>query len=364
MSMNLLIVKPSSMGDVIHTLPAAQALKRAHPDGRLGWVVEQAHAPLLARQPFLDEVIVWERSQWRTWGSFAKKLRQGGWNLAIDFQGLWRSGFITWLSGAKRRIGYAPSRELAHWFYTDRVHLATMDRHAVDRNLDLAAVAGAVWPGLPKVRPYLSGMPPVSSQPAGPELFPLFPSEADHVAVEGWLARHEFQPGSHRLVVFNPHCRKPANCWPPDHFTELARRLLDLPNFCVALSGGPGTQALCDRITSPLGEKVWRADGQFGLLATAALLKHAAAVITGDTGPMHIAVAVGAPVVALFGPANPLRTGPYASDAFVLNKYIECSPCFGRNCPLRYDPPKCMAAITPEEVYHTVLKVVERENLL
>jgi len=114
-------------------------------------------------------------------------------------------------------------------------------------------------------------------------------------------------------------------------------------------------RAVCDEIARRLGDGVWRADGQFTLPRTAALFREARVVVTGDTGPMHIAVAVGTPVIALFGPTNPQLTGPYAADAIVLNKHIECSPCLERRCPLNYDPPKCMDLITVEEVYDAVL---------
>lgn len=355
MATSILIVKLSSMGDVVHTLPAAQAIRAAHPNAHLAWAVERAHAEVLARQPWLDETIVWDRRTTRTLLDFLRRLRSRRWDIAIDFQGLLRSGAVTWLCGARRRIGYSPSNEKAHWFYNERVPLETMERHAVERSALLARQLGATCDELPLPRHYLVDEAPRRSM-AGPRLFPLHPSDEDRAAVDGWLAEHRFDPQHQRLVILNPHCRKDANRWPAPRYAALAKRLLALPGVRVALSGGGVARALCDEIATPFGGSVWRADGRFGLLGSAELFRRASTVVTGDTGPMHLAVAVGAPVVALFGPANSLRTGPYASDAIVLDQRLQCAPCYARQCPLNYDPPRCLELISVESVLQAVLE--------
>jgi lipopolysaccharide heptosyltransferase I len=352
---NVLIVKLSSLGDVIHTLPAAQAIRAAWPHCRLGWVVETDQASLLHRQPFLDEVVEWDRRRWGSWPGFLRRLRRTRWDVAIDFQGLFRSGLVTFLSGASRRVGYSPGRELAHWFYTDGVPIDGLRRHAVDRYLDLAGRLGTPLPGGLEAAPGAVHEPRGAPSSDGTALFPLPSSEEDRAAVRLWLQRHGYQADRHRLVVLNPHSRRDANRWPPDQFAGLARGLLANPAIRVVLAGGTVARATCDRIAGQLGDGVWRADGAFSLPRTAALFREAGVVVTGDTGPMHMAVAVGTPVVALFGPTSPQLTGPYAADAIVLDKQIECAPCLERRCPLKYDPPKCMELITVEEVYDAVL---------
>lgn len=361
MASSILIVKLSSLGDVVHTLPAAQALRGAFPNAHVGWAVEQGHAPLVRDQPWLDEVVEWNRQNPRTFYQFIRRLRQRRWDLAIDFQGLMRSAVITRLSGAPRRIGFRPTRELAHWLYTETVPLVSMEEHAVERSMRLAAHVCATLDGLPMDRPYLRGQSPTPTSD-GPRLFPLQSSPEDIAAVEDWLAEHRFDPWAHRLVILNPHCRKDANQWLPEYFTELARRLLARPEIRVILAGGPVARDLCDRIAAPLGRDVWRADGRFSLMRSTALFKRANLLVTGDTGPMHLAVAVGTPVVALFGPASPLRTGPYASDAVVLSKHLECSPCFARQCPLKHDPPLCMQQITVDEAHRAILEQLQRSE--
>jgi ADP-heptose:LPS heptosyltransferase len=168
--------------------------------------------------------------------------------------------------------------------------------------------------------------------------------------VDRWWQEQRLQPGE-RLVLLNPHCRKDANRWPADRFTELAARLMKESRTRVALVGGVIARDVCDAIAAPLGNRVARADGAMSLLASAELIRRADVFVTGDTGPMHIAAAMGTPIVALFGPANPLRTGPYDKNATVIQRSLPCSPCYARDrCPLGHAVPQCMAEIGVDEV--------------
>lgn len=383
MPQRILIVKLSSMGDVIHTLPAAQALRRRFPEAHLAWAVERAHAGILRDQACLDEVIEWNRGTWRNFASFIARLRSQTWDLAIDFQGLFRSGFVTRASGAVRRVGFSPTRERAHWFYNERVPVPAGAMHAVEKSLLLIKPLGATVPGLPLSRSYLARNSQLlqldgpgeilataerttlrrgAHDAAGNLLFPLSIRNAERTAVEAWLGAHRFDPSRQRLVILNPHCRKPANIWPAKHFSELAARLLEQPGVRVAVSGGPAARELCDEIAAPLGDRLWRADGMFSLLGSAELIRRANLFVTGDTGPMHIAAAVGAPIVALFGPADPLKTGPYSTDAVVLSKQLPCAPCFAKHCPLGHRPAKCMSDISVDDAFAAVLDILQTET--
>ncbi|MBL8830322.1 MAG: glycosyltransferase family 9 protein, partial [Planctomycetaceae bacterium] len=234
MASRILIVKLSSLGDVLHTLPAAQVLRRRFPEAHIAWAVEQLHAPLLADQPWLDERIVWQRTARGGFRHFIAQLRSQPWDIAIDFQGLFRSGLVTRLSGARRRIGAAQAREFAPLFYTERVTLPSLDVHAVEKSYELVKPLGAVDTRLPLVRPYLADQPPHASQD-GRELFPLFPSQGDRAAVDRWCAEHGYDPTREQLVILNPDCRREANRWPIARFADVARRLLDQPGVRVAL---------------------------------------------------------------------------------------------------------------------------------
>ena len=361
MATSILIVKLSSLGDVLHTLPAAQALRRRYPDAHIAWAVEAAHSALLNDQPWLDERIVWERNAAGGFRKFVSQLRSQPWDLAIDFQGLFRSGLVTRLSGARRRVGSRQAREFAGVFYNQRVNIASPDRHAVEKNLELIAplfrstdIADVV-PGMPLERPYLFGQAPLPTQ-QGREWFPLYPSAADIAEVDAWCNKHGYEPHRERLVVINPDCRRQANRWPPSRFIELARRLLKIPGVRVALTGGPGAKLLCDQIAYLVGKQLWRADGRLSILGSTELLSRSHLLLTGDTGPMHLAAAVDLPVVALVGATSPVRTGPYTTDAVVLREPLECSPCLAKKCRLGHALPPCMDRIEVESVIQTILR--------
>jgi ADP-heptose:LPS heptosyltransferase len=229
--------------------------------------------------------------------------------------------------------------------------------HAVDRSLALVESLGARFEGMPISRHCVSenGAADCGYAPAAIEMFPLAIGAEERGAVDAWLAARRVDPTRNPLVILNPHCRKDANIWPAARFSELAQRLL-ADGVDVALTGGPIAKPWCDEIAAPLADRVLRADGAFSLLGSAELIRRAALFVTGDTGPMHIAAAVGTPIVALFGPADPLRTGPYASDAVVLTKRLACAPCFATHCPLGHKPAKCMTDITVDETYEAVTR--------
>jgi ADP-heptose:LPS heptosyltransferase len=374
---SILIVKLSSMGDVIHTLPAARYLREAFPQARLGWAVEESHADVLRGQTWLDEVIVWRRATLRSYWDFLTRLRRTRWDLAIDFQGIFRSAALVmrW-SGARRRVGFSPSKELAHWFYNAPLPRAAKDCHAVEWYLRLAQAAtrlaasdptrasggrkppdNAASPHAPNIDHPTSHIEHRAEDRTPPPRFTLYPSADDRAAVDAWLAAQRFDPAHERLVVFCPDARRPANLWPEARWAELAGQLAGMPGVRIALAGGPASRDRCDRIARAAACHLMRADGQFPLLASSVLFGRAACVVTGDTGPMHLAVAAGAKVVALLGPTNPGWTGPYAADAIVLTRRLPCSPCktAGR-CPIGYDPPRCMAEITVAETATAVAR--------
>lgn len=350
---NLLIIKLSSLGDVIHTLPAAQALRATFPDAHLAWGVERMHAAVLRGQPWLNEVIEHDRRNLRSYYDFIKRLRRTKWDAVIDFQGLLRSGATAWLSGAKRRIGHALCREQAHWFYNDRVPGSAHDQHAVDRYYHLATHLGARLDNMPLERPYLSGNAPKPWHD-GPRLFPLSISDDDRNEAGRWLDQQGFDRQRDKLIIMHSHARRSANLWPTSKYAQLARLLRTRDDLRVVLTGGPAAQQLCDEIAAGAGGHVWRADGQMSLMASTELIRQAAVMVTCDTGPMHLAAAVGTPLVALFGPTNPVRTGPYCTNAIAIDRRLLCGHCKGKTCPRKLDPPQCMAEIEVSEVFAAI----------
>lgn len=352
MRSNVLIVQLGPLAEVLHALPAIEALRAALPEARLTWAVDEAQAAIPRALEAIDDVLACPRGHWLRSVQFARHLRRTAWDIAIGFQGTWRGGVVTRLSRARRRIGYSPSLELAHLFYNEPVPLDTFDQHAVERYLALAAHLGAEAP--PAIhRPYLRDAAPAA--PAAPRRQAIAASNDDRAAVDTWCARRGFDARREQLVVLNPHSHRPAHRWPAEKFTLLARRLFRVPGVRVALVGGAGSRAVCDEVAEPLGDALWRADGRFDPVALSELLSRASLMVSGDSGPLHLAVAVGTPVIGLFGASQPLRTGPYASEAMVLERHLHCSPCFARRCPLKYDPPLCMDEISVDRVYAAAL---------
>ncbi|MGQ9688158.1 MAG: lipopolysaccharide heptosyltransferase I [Desulfobaccales bacterium] len=334
----LLIVKLSSFGDVIHTLPALEALRELYPGGRLTWLVEETQAPLLAGHPALDEVWAVPRlSQGRKLGvagakrlwQAARRLRQQPFDLVIDFQGLLKSALWVALARSPRKLGYDRSREFSCLALTERLAPFDPEAHAVWRYLNLACHLGA-----PKASPrFRLGL---SLEENVSRLIPL---------VEG-------RP----LAILHPGARWPTKLWPARRWAELADWLARQHRFTVAVTGSPADRELAADITGCAREPLLNLAGRTSLNELAGLLKKASLAVTADTGPMHLACALGRPVAALFGPTAPWRTGPFGEGHQVVRLQLPCSPCFRRQCP----EPRCLTDLPVSEVQAAVEKILLR----
>lgn len=230
--MNLLIIRLSSMGDVIHTLPALRALRATFPGATIGWVVEDGHASLLSGLSEIDRLYLLPRKKARgPWGERLRvirdlkgRLREVRWDLAIDFQGLWKSWLVARWSGAKRIAGCSPSPERTHWLYTDPIRLPSMDRHAVDRNLDLLAALGCATRA-------------AESRSDFPRDFRLPITPHDRAAALDLLAELGLLDVSPK-VLLNFSARKAANRWGADRFAALAEGFRE-KGVTPVLTGGP-----------------------------------------------------------------------------------------------------------------------------
>ena len=291
----ILVVRLGAMGDVIHALPAAARLKCGIANAHLSWVVESRWAPLLQRNPYLDEVLSVPLERWRkrpgslsTWKSFhgfRRRLRQRRFDLAIDFQGLLKSAAVTYFSRADRVFGFPKemTRErLAASFYSDRV--ASHARHVVDQNLDLAAAVGA---------------------DSGPLIFPLPPGQPGRR-----LPRGEF-------VLAAPVAGWTSKQWPPKYYAELARLLWEDRGIPLLLDCAPRDRPCIESIcaAAPTGSCIAHASSLDELIAAT---RRARAVVGVDSGPLHLAAALKAPGVAIYGQTDPARNGPYGGSFRVL----------------------------------------------
>ncbi|MFA6411518.1 MAG: lipopolysaccharide heptosyltransferase II [Syntrophales bacterium] len=355
--MNILIVKLSAIGDVVHTLPSLAALRQLYPQAHITWVIEEAAADLIESHPYLDRVLVSRRKHWQqdmAKGNFSKNikeirlfvaaLRDRNYDLVIDFHGLFKSAVLVWLSGGTRKLGFHSMQEGSGLFYTEKIP-EDMGKHAVDRYLDFPAYLGAK-----------SGK---ANGVNTPEF--LIPSDDRNIQKVSALLSKSHLDINEPFVAINPVALWDTKLWRQDRFAMLADRIageLDIP---VVITGSAHEKPYAESILKKVKVKTAKfldLAGQTTLKDLACLYRQAAVVVTTDSGPMHIAAAVGTPVVALFGPTDPRRTGPYGFGHTVIRKTLPCSPCFLKQCPTR----GCMEGITVEEVLEGVKEKLKEKT--
>jgi lipopolysaccharide heptosyltransferase I len=312
----ILIVRLGSMGDVIHALPAVAALRQAFPKATLGWVIEERWAELLcavsasrsgaisAQRPLVDRVHAvdtfrWRRSlfspkSWREARAAIRELRDCAYDVAVDFQGAIRSAFIARLSRARFVYGMAQPREKpAAMFYTNKI--AVCGEHVVEQGLSLAEV--------------------VSQKPLQSGCTALPHDSATKEKIESWLRSQ----GIARFAILNPGAGWGAKQWPPERYAEVARELAK-DGMSSVVNFGPGEEALAREVETTSAGAAKALSCSVGELI--ALTRRASLFVSGDTGPMHLASALQIAVVALFGPTNPARNGPYGGRSVVLRSKL------------------------------------------
>jgi heptosyltransferase I len=329
-----LLVRLGSMGDVIHALPAASSLRDTFPKASIDWVVDPAWARILEGNPDVSEVIPFDRKRPGGMTAAFRKLRAVKYTCAIDFQALYKSALLAFVSGAPRRIGFDRSyaREgLASLLYTH--HFNPRGAHKVDHNLTLAEAAGAR------------------------KSTPRFPIQArvedDELALRELASR-----GIGEFFVLNPAGGWRSKCWPPERYGELHQKLATRYGWRGVVTFGPGEDRLARdliaaaRIPAPVAIPL-------GLGPLMALLRRAKFMVSADTGPLHLAAALGTPVVGLFGPTDPSRNGPfslYSSRSLILRNPRGCETTYRRGGA--YSP--SMLSITVEQVFDAITRHIER----
>lgn len=333
----LLIVKMSALGDVVMTLPALTALKESFPGMEVDWLVEPPAAGLIQGHPLLNRVIVSPRktlgrliksgrllSARRLGSSFLRELQAVEYDAVIDLQGLIKSAAMVRLVNARRKIGFARTREHSGWALNEKMPAYDLDRHAALRYLDAVAYLGAEI-----------------SEEAPDKYF--FPSSK---AVE---AAGKLLPAEGYLVL-NPGAKWSTKRWPLPHWVALAYKLADKTDLALVVTGGPEDQEQGQAIERAVPGRVWNFCGQTALPVLAAILEGALMTITADTGPMHLAAAVGGGGLALFGPTKPWRTGPFGGHFRIMAPPKDCLGCLKKKCGL-----DCLELLGPDEVLTNAL---------
>lgn len=334
---HVLIVKLSSIGDVVNALPVASALKRTYPSIRITWAIEQWTAPLVQGHPAIDRVVVFPtmvrwpdkpRAWWSELRTAVRTLRDESYDVALDLQGLARSAAVAKLSGAPRRIARAGQREGAH-LVSDAVPLpGETTIHVVDEYLCVAQALGAA---------------------VGPADFAL-PVSADARRSVDRLLRDLGTPAGRPLIVINPSASQSWREWPAERWASVASALADAGTVLMI---GSASQASAHRaIAERTSRQPIDLTGRTTLAEVIALLERAALHLAGDTGTLHIAVALGTPVVSVNGPTSGARAGPYRHPQSV----VEHGGLCGRGCPAYcWKGRRCLKAVSAAEVIDRAL---------
>jgi 3-deoxy-D-manno-octulosonic-acid transferase/heptosyltransferase-1 len=338
---SILIVKLSAIGDVVHTLPLLEVLRKNFPTARIDWVVEEEAGQLIEGHEEIDHVIISRRKSWRKrlfkLGEqsaavkeiirFLKELRSQEYDLVIDLHGLFKSGILTGLSKGTRKIGFTGGREGSAFFLTEKPYYVNYDQHALDRYLraaDYLSLSKASWQGQ----------------------IPMCPS--DKKTIDSFVREYGLEDEA--FLAMNPVARWETKLWEHTKFSVLGDRIQKELSHKVILTGSQQDRAFIDKIMNGMSQKPVNLAGRTSLKELAYLYSRCELLITTDTGPMHIAAAMGCPVVALFGPTAPWRTGPYGDIHRVIRDGTSCSPCFKRTCSHM----TCMKNITAEKVFNAV----------
>jgi heptosyltransferase I len=291
-----LIVRLGSLGDIIHTLPAAAALRDSFPLARIDWVVETKWRAILDGNRDLNRVISFDRRRVAGVVETVASLRRAQYTCAIDFQSLYKSALLGFLSGAEERLGFdrAYAREgLATLLYTRRIHPSGI--HKVEQNLSLAMAAGAVAPGVPRF---------------------AFPESAE---ADEWADGKMRELGGGDFYVVSPGGGWRSKCWPAERYGALHGEILRLVGLQGIVSFGPGEEKLAEAAVAAAGSNTFFPLAM-DLPQLMAVLRRAKFFVAADTGPLHLAAALGTPVVGLFGPTDPGRNGPYGGASMVVRK--------------------------------------------
>ncbi len=324
------LIKPSALGDIIQSLPVLTALRRRYPTAHIAWVVNRSYAELLRGHPDLDAILPFDRgasksglfTAVRNYGRFFQAFRQQRFDLAIDLQGLFRSGLMTACSGAARRVGLSSAREGASAFYTDVIPVPDFHAlHAVDRYWLVADAFGV-------------GHLPKSFRVPLPEADRRWAAALLGACPRPWMA----------LGVGS---RWRTKRWPPEHFAALARQAQGYAGGTVVFVGGRDETPLARATAERLTGEVCDLTGRTTLPQLAALLASVDVMVANDTGPLHLAAALGRPVVAPYTCTKVLLNGPYGAAAGAVEARVWCQGSYRKRCGRL----ECMAELTPDRLW-------------
>ena len=367
----ILLIKPSAVGDVIHTLPVVAKLRQRYPSARIDWMLTPQNAELICGHPALSNIILFQRQAygrlWKDWSSPADllgmlgSLRRTNYDLVIDLHGQFRSACFALATGSPTRIGFdrprrrvrragrkladdtfdhawQGAREMSWLAYTHRIPIPTLDAHAIDRYL---------WIG------------EMLDLPAGPPQFdlPILP-ESEH-RIDQLLAEHGV--ADKPVAILTPGSVWETKRWLASGFAAVGRHFRDA-GWAVVLAGSPNDRQACRDVTEAWDGAI-NLCGNTSLAELAALMRRAGLCIANDSGPLHLAAALGTPLVAVFGPTDPVWVGPYGQMDAVVRAGVACSPCYLRQLRECRFSHSCMREVTAGMVIERAELMLSRRKM-
>ena len=346
---NIALVKLSAIGDVVHALPVASALRKRYPHSHLTWIVEGKSREIVDGNPDLDEVIVFEKARWvkefpyphRTFPvlweifRFSRQLRKANFDLVIDLQGLIKSGVLTWLAGTGTRIGFSVDycRESANARFTNyHITPAKEDVHIIDQCLSLVREL---------------------ETDTQHKQFKIHVPEKDRKYIEKFLEKKGVSKADFLLLI-NPGAAWETKQWGVENYAQLADQVISDLGLMVIFLWGPSELTLVKSIQKKMRQPAIRACPTT-LKQSMALMQQAHLFVSGDTGPLHIAAALNIPCVGIYGPSSPERNGPYGKIHRVVQTNVSCRNCFRRFCSNQ----ECMKSIPVSRVMETIRDMVK-----
>jgi lipopolysaccharide heptosyltransferase I len=337
----ILIIKLGSIGDVVHTLPALAALKKSYPEAAIDWLVEKKSSIILQKNPLIRQIIEVDTQRWRksllSFEVFRQiktslsRMRDNRYDVALDFQGLWKSAAFGYFSGAKQVVGFdkeALREPGCRIFYDNKISPSADAVHVIEIYNELARSLGAETNGY---------------------RFDLNVSEEDDAYIASQLASRHMTD----FIILNPGGGWATKNWDPTNYSRLHLRIRKKTGWPSIITWGPGDEALVEQVFRDCGT-----DPPVAFPTTipqfVSLVRRAKLFVGGDTGPLHLAAACQTPVVGIFGPTHPSRNGPFRQADLVVSHPVPCGPCYKRTCEI-YDR-QCMRLVTVDDVYQAVIQ--------
>lgn len=339
---NILIRMPNWLGDVVMATPVLEDLRHFWPDAKITTMCQSNVAPLLVNNPFIDEIFSYKKpSGWihrQSHVTLIEQLKRGNYDLGLLLTNSFSSAWWFWKGNVENRIGYGGN--LRNLLLNQSIPFPAdkEKQHLVITYKELLTPLGI----------------PLSNTP--PKLY-LSPQEKQ--SAKELLKTHRIDPEKDLVIGINPGAAYgSAKCWPPDRFRKLTQQLLEKPNIRLLYFGDQSGAPVVNEICEGMPESVVNLAGKTSLRELIALIDCCALFLTNDSGPMHIAAALGTRLVALFGSTSDVKTGPYLTGK-VIHKHVECSPCYKRVCPIDF---RCMKRIEVDEVYNALQNLLNEAS--